>query len=29
MTISMLEYYIVIKNDGYEDSSNMVEMIRT
>lgn len=28
MTISMLEYYIVIKNNVYEDSSNMVEMIR-
>ena len=28
MIIFMLEYYIVIKNDGFEDSHNMVEMLR-
>ena len=28
MTISMLEYFIVIKNDGFKDSHNMVEMLR-
>lgn len=28
MAISVLEYYIVIKNDGYADSRNMMEMLR-
>lgn len=28
MTISGLEDYIVIKNNGYEDPSNMTEMLR-
>ena len=28
MTVSMLEYYMVIKNCGFEDSHNMVEMLR-
>lgn len=26
MIIFLLEYYIVIKNDSYEDFNNMVEM---
>lgn len=28
MTISGLDDYIVIKNNGYEDPGNMMEMLR-